>query len=268
MRQSRDLLAQLLGAAPGEALVPLLLPALWSVAAAKEGAPQNVCVGACEVLRHAYGQLGVAAELRAVELTVEVPDGNMIVYGTLQPSWDGLVLDGHCILWLPQSRRFVDPTVEQYAEVARFGLGPIVGPVTAVHGLQEAVTAISGGTLPAGTQVAVERNDALLAYTVAGDQATQVITNHEWLASRGEEHRRAGVNLAAWALEALRRPGVIARARATPYPRVTALIETIGAAPSETDAAGNWYFRLPAEDSGTRRVSIDDIPTPGYPVLT
>jgi hypothetical protein len=43
------------------------------------------------------------------------------------------------------------------------------------------------------------------------------------------------------ALEALRTPSAIQRARTAPYPRVAALLDAIGNSPSETDADGNWF---------------------------
>lgn len=268
MAQAKDRLARVLGGqVPGELLVPMLLPTLWTVAAAKGGVPQNICVGACETLRYAYGQLGIRAELRAVQLTVDDPAGNIALYGTLEPSWEGTELDGHCILWLPGSRRFVDPTVEQYAEVARLGLGPIVGRSAAAWGDRRAVAAMSEGGLPAGAQLAVKRGDALLGYTIAGDEAAQVITGNPWLAGFADAHRRAGVNLAAWAIEALRKPMVIERARSAPYPRLAALLDVIGDAASETTAAGDWYFYLPTPKGHLKRLALDEIPLPGESTL-
>lgn len=138
-------------------------------------------------------------------------------------------------------------------------------PAGVAHGLQDDVTAIATGTLPTGTQIGVERSGALLSYTIANDQATHVIAGNPWLASHDKEHRQAGVNLAAWALEELRAPSVIQRARDTPYPRLTALLDAIGTAPSDTDAAGNWYFHLPADGGTTQRLSLEEIPLPGAP---
>jgi hypothetical protein len=157
----------------------------------------------------------------------------------------------------------VSPTSNQYAEVARLGLGPIVGKASGARGLQEAVTSVSGGNLPPGAQLGISRGDALLAYTIAGDDATQVITGNPWLLGYADAHRRAGVNLAAWALEALRQPLVSERTRATPYPRLTALLDAIGDSASETTAEGDWYFHVLARDGSTQRLALDEIPLPG-----
>jgi len=105
----------------------------------------------------------------------------------------------------------------------------------------------------------------MLLYTVASQEATRIITDSPWMVQTAGEHRRAGINLASYALDALRRPSVISIARAAPFPRVTGLLDVIGDAPSETDAAGNWYFTLPDPVGGQHRLRIDEISLPGEP---
>jgi hypothetical protein len=85
------------------------------------------------------------------------------------------------------------------------------------------------------------------------------------MAQTAHEHRRTGANLASYALDALRRPSVINIASAAPFPRVTGLLAAIGDVPSETDAAGNWYFMMPDPAGGHRSLRIDKIPLPGEP---
>ncbi|OEJ28913.1 hypothetical protein AS594_35320 [Streptomyces agglomeratus] len=88
-------------------LVELVLPYLW-VALADGRVPANVCVDACMTLRNAYGQLGVGAELLPVDLVIQNKDGSGTRYGSLTPRWTGASWNGHCVLVLPDSGRFVD----------------------------------------------------------------------------------------------------------------------------------------------------------------
>jgi len=179
------------------------------------------------------------------------------------PSWDGTELDGRCILWLPDSGRIVDPTVVQFQEVARMRpLGPVVGSVAAIVGQGQDVTTITAGkTLPSGTQFPLRRRSSTLLYTTASEAADHVVTGNPWMLQRLPGHQRAGRNLAAWALEALRRPAVIGRARTVPHPRVIALLDAVGDAPCEIDGAGDCYFLLRGGGQD-RRLMIDQIPLP------
>jgi len=97
-------------------------------------------------------------------------------------------------------------------------------------------------------------------YTIGSDQATSVITSSPWAEQTRSSHLRAGINLASWAIDALRHPGAIHRARSSQYPRVAALLDTLGDAPAETsDPSGDWYFILPAPDGTGRRQRLDQI---------
>ncbi|MET7640009.1 hypothetical protein [Streptomyces sp. NPDC005438] len=77
----------------------LMLPYLW--ASDVDGLPANVCVDACPTLRHAYGQLGVRAELQPVDLVIEDEGDDRNRFGSLEPSWTGTSWNGHCVLVLP-----------------------------------------------------------------------------------------------------------------------------------------------------------------------
>lgn len=144
------LVNMLAGGVPGESLVPLMLMTLWVLRAAESGAPPNVCVDACQTLRYAFAQFGVEAQLVAVDLVVDDPARGTTVHGTPEPSWEGTVLDGHCILWLPRWRRFLDPTVTQYADAARLGFGPVMGRMDAVTGSEDEVKGNCGRGCAAG----------------------------------------------------------------------------------------------------------------------
>ncbi|MGW7468534.1 hypothetical protein ACWGJT_28715 [Streptomyces xantholiticus] len=75
-------------------------------------------------------------------------------------------------------------------------------------------------------------------------------------------HRRTGVNVASLALVALRGEGVRGRAMQTPYPRLGALLQTVGDAPYETDESRDIRFRLPDQDGRDRWLRLDEIPLP------
>lgn len=116
-------MARMLEHAKPDQIVELVLPFLW--AALTDGrAPANICVDACMTLRNAYGQLGVRAELLPVTVAIQKKDGAGTLYGSLTPSWTGTEWSGHCVLALPDSERFVDPTIEQFTEIRKIGMGP------------------------------------------------------------------------------------------------------------------------------------------------
>lgn len=262
---ARTLVGNLLGSdrVPGEALVPMLLPALWVLKSAERGDRANACVDACMTLHYGYGQLGIRADLQFVDLVVQDSAGRVVMHGTPEPSWDGAELDGHCVLWLPGCRRLVDATVAQYPEAARLGLGPVVGRIEAVTGPEGDVTAITQGQgVPPGAHFGVPRGDAVLLYTVAGADAAAAARSSPYFAELAPEHQRTGTNLAAYALEALREADTGRRARQAPYPRLAALLNAIGDSPSRTDAAGNWFFDVPRSGGGTQSLSLGEIPLP------
>ncbi|MFJ8746196.1 hypothetical protein ACIRL2_43420 [Embleya sp. NPDC127516] len=119
-------MAGVLAQAPPDRLVEQLLPQLWLALA--DGFPANVCVDACITLSFAFGQFGIESLLQPVDLTIEDASGAVVVHGSPRPSWNaaGTEFTGHCVLWLPDSRRLIDPTVEQYERMRRLDLGPLV----------------------------------------------------------------------------------------------------------------------------------------------
>ncbi|MGV9420009.1 hypothetical protein ACWDO6_21230 [Streptomyces sp. NPDC003674] len=235
-------------------LVELVLPYLW-VALVDGRVPANVCVDACLTLRNAYGQLGARAELLAVDLAVQHEGGGGTRYGSLTPSWTGTSWNGHCVLVLPDSERFVDATVEQFEEVREIGMGPMVGKVALS-------TRGDDSMMEPGAQVVLRRGDLLLTYTVAGPGAVASIVEHPEAVAHADDHRRTGVNVASFALAALRGEGVRGRAMQAPYPRLRALLRAVGDAPYEADEAGDVRFRLPDQDGRQQWMRLDEIPLP------
>ncbi|MGH3392466.1 MAG: hypothetical protein ACRDOO_26660, partial [Actinomadura sp.] len=57
--------------------------------------PQR-CVDDCLTLVHAYAQLGIAAQVHAVELSItDTRTGTRSVHGSLVPRWEDGLLHGH-----------------------------------------------------------------------------------------------------------------------------------------------------------------------------
>ncbi|MGH9643488.1 MAG: hypothetical protein ACRD3Q_13820, partial [Terriglobales bacterium] len=77
------------------------------------GKKANVCVDACLMLQSTYRLLGIDARITPVSVRVEPLMGQSYVYGG-QPRWSGKIFRGHCALWLPESGRLVDPTIQQF----------------------------------------------------------------------------------------------------------------------------------------------------------
>ena len=61
---------------PPDMRIMLLLPILFL--SRFRGYPGNICVDACLTLRHAFGQFGITAELRAVQVVIRMPSGRRI----------------------------------------------------------------------------------------------------------------------------------------------------------------------------------------------
>ena len=236
-------------------MVELLPVMLWLDHAA--GHPRNLCVSACLGLQQTYAELGIAANPRAVDVVVtnQVTD-HRTYYGRQDPYWTGTTSHGHCILLLPGSGRFVDPTVEQFPELRRYQLGPICGRAVAVQGTAEQRAAFARGEFPECSAFGVRRGDLLLLYTVV-DPNGAIVTQVPTIALEEAEHERSARNLASQTLALLAQPEVIGRARQAPHPRVRALLELLdGAHPDVID--GDWKFTL-ANDPGHRPLRLDEL---------
>ncbi|MFF0190819.1 hypothetical protein [Streptomyces sp. NPDC005244] len=251
---SLDHVARMLEHAKPDQLVELVLPFLW-VAVSDGRAPANICVDACLTLRNAYGQLGVRAELLPVTVAIRKKDGAGTLYGSLTPTWTGTEWNGHCALVLPDSERFVDPTIEQFDEVRKIGMGPMVGKVTLS-------THEDGSIVEPGAQVMMQRGDLTLTYTVAGPEALASIVEHPEAIAHADRHRRTGVNTASLTLAALRGEDVRERALQAPHPRLHALLQAVGDAPYEADEAQDVQFRLRDQSGQEQWLRLDEIPLP------
>jgi hypothetical protein len=249
------------GKAAPDLMVELLPSVLWVYH--MTGQRANMCVSGSMILHYAYAQLGIVAEPRAVDLVVsDERTGKRIMYGRPDPYWDGETFFGHCVLWLPGSRRFVDATVEQYPEIRRYKLGPIVGRTAAVGGGPAAQAAIDRGELPPGTHIGVQRNDMLLLYTAVHEDFRDVVTTAPVVRDNIELARRAGINLASHALALWRLPEVVDRIRQAPCPRLHTLLDAIGNAEASVDENGDFRFALASADGHVTNQRLDDIAVP------
>lgn len=223
-----------------EQLLEVGLPVWWLVLL--PGQPANMCLDGALVLREAFAQFGVVAEPKPVTLIVhDQRTGRSTRFGTEVPRFDGEYFVGHMGLWLPQSGRFVDHTVQQFPAVRHEGWLPVVVPA---HGLTWGAA-----------RVGVPRGRLLLEYTPLPDNTNQELLDE---AERRvpERHHRAGVNLASNFLELLRSDELLRdRAVTAPHPRLCRLLELVGEAPTWRDEDHNVRFMVP----GTKGVYLDEI---------
>ncbi|NEA68672.1 hypothetical protein [Streptomyces sp. SID12488] len=159
------------------------------------------------------------------------------------------------MLVLPDSERFVDATVEQFDEIREVGAGPMIGKVAMS-------THDDGSMMEPGGQVMLQRGDLVLTYTIAGPDAVASIVEHPEAVAHADGHHRTGVNVASFALVALRGEGVRGRAMQAPHPRLRALLRAVGDAPYEADEAGNVRFCLAGQTGREQWLRLDEIPLP------
>jgi hypothetical protein len=215
------------------------------------GRNANVCVDACVLLKRIYALLGVDARITPVSVVVEPPGGGTSVYGQ-NPRWEASVFAGHCVLWLPQLQRVVDPTIQQFPELSGED-GPFIGRIGA------ASQALRDGELSVGSEIPIVRNGTQLIYTVTGAEA--LILRSE-AARRAEQlNPKSAANLAGWALSIMVLPEIAPRIRTAPFARIHALMDAIDGA--EVDAGPSGYrFLLRGPDGEVTPAWVDDIPLP------
>lgn len=250
---------------PPDLAIELLPAALWIHYL--DGRPANACVDAALTLRHCYEQLGIESQILPVDLVVSnQQSGQRNLYGAATPSWDGKVFHGHCVVYLPGSRRFVDATVEQYPEVRGLRLGPICGRMAAVSASDQDMDAFQRGELPAGAHLGVQREHLLLLYTTLHGRYADVVDQ----GPSADDHakaKRSGINLAALTLNLLRHPDAIGKARRAPHPRVQQLLDQLDGANAELDDAGDVRYLRPGYAGGhPLGARLDELPRPADPV--
>ncbi|WP_433717087.1 hypothetical protein ACQP2U_42660 (plasmid) [Nocardia sp. CA-084685] len=252
-----QLIANMLAAAPPDQLVEMLPPMLWLHHSA--GVQANMCVSAALTLANAYELIGIQARPTAVELIISHRTrGELTRYGGGGASWDGDSFNGHCVLWLPGSGRWIDATVMQYPEVRASMPLPVVGRMAgSVGGSAASRSALAEGRLTPGIHMAVPREELTLDYTVIEGSEVIITGAHAIASDIAQRFRGGGINLVSAALEWWRKPGIVERVRDAPYPRLHALLAAIGDAPVHRDADDDWFF----ETTPGTHVRVDEMLT-------
>jgi GNAT superfamily N-acetyltransferase len=245
-------LEALLERGPGD-MLGVHLPALLWVKLA-EGNRANACVDGCAILRHAYEQLGIAAQLHPVGVEVQDASGNRVRYATDEPHWaTDTMFIGHTVLLLPELGKLVDPTIEQVPQVRALGTGPLIAAIP-----QNQISNFSRGDAVFG----VPRGDLIIGYTPVQPAHRTVLVDAPLLVKNADRYRRAGINLATLVLDLLREPSIVDRVRQAPYPKIHALLDAIGDATIEPGGDGDTFIHLPNGAIGTVEVRLDELVLP------
>ncbi|MEU4229577.1 hypothetical protein AB0F17_35215 [Nonomuraea sp. NPDC026600] len=241
-RISVETVSQLMLAASPDALPLVGVAGVWLWNLAQDAPSAAYCVAGCLTLHYALAEYGISSRIEAVILEVEGSDSHTL-YGGDGPCWnsDG-TFNGHTVLVVPEAGRFLDATLQQYAEVPnteRAGL--LMGR------LPEGV-AFGAAVLP------LDRGDHLVVYHPVPEEQ-----RNAWRGPGAVAHdakfRQAGANLAANVLDMLRLEHLRDKTLASPYPRLHRLVEALEGAESVADGHG-YRFR----QRGGAEVRLADIP--------
>jgi hypothetical protein len=232
-RDATAALNRVLGGDLTDPLTLIAMPALFLetiVAGYRPVLPAERCVDDCLVLLSAYAQFGLEAEVRVVELTVtDSVTASREVHGNLEPRWEDGMIHGHTVVWLPEHRCLVDPTAEQYEEIAAYREGPII--------------ATSAPPTAEGTvRVPVTRGYLRLAYVLGTREASAALLDHPYVHEQGDGHLRRGVNIASEVLIRLANHRPAKETTAITFPRMAALAQAVRSMKARTDEEGFLYF--------------------------
>ncbi|WP_344428922.1 hypothetical protein [Amycolatopsis minnesotensis] len=228
-----------------EQVLTVGLPVWWLLLL--PGKPANICLEGAFVLREAFALFGIDAKVKLVELIVrDTRTGQATQYGRPDPHFTGDQFRGHAGLWLPESKRFIDHSAQQFP------------PVRAVSWMPVSVRATSLGVTEWSAQrFGVPRGDHLmLEYTPVDDTILPAIMNNSTLAEHMDQVRRAGVNLASNLLAALRLPKLRERALASPHERLHRLLDLVGDADLINDPGQDHRFLVSGHPGG---IYLDEI---------
>ncbi len=239
---------------PADVLIEIGLPVWWLVL--QHGNPANACLDGALVLRTAYAQFGITAVPKLVELVVDNPDrNNATAYGTRTPHFmhgeDRFV--GHMGVWLPQSHRFIDHSIQQFPEVRAQTWLPMTVPL-GMNGVTDWDQVQNGFAAP--------RGPLMLTYTPLPEADNTRILTDAYLDRHAQEHHRVGVNIASNLLQVLRLEDFRERALATRHTRLHALLDIVGDAEARADPDDNLRFVLPGTEHAGG-VYLDQITVPG-----
>jgi hypothetical protein len=239
---------------PPEQLVEIGLPVWWLML--QHGNPANVCLDGALVLRTAYAQFGITAVPKLVELVVDDPARDQSTrYGTRTPHFvdgeDRFV--GHMGLWLPQSCRFIDHSVQQFPQVRAVTWLPMALPL-GLNGVTDWDHVQAGFIGP--------RGQLRLTYTPLPEADNARILADAYLYRHAETHHRVAVNVASNLLQILCLEEFRDRALATRHARLHALLGIVGDAEVRADPGNNLRFVLPGTEQAGG-VYLDQITVPG-----
>ncbi|MEV8371319.1 hypothetical protein AB0P21_01225 [Kribbella sp. NPDC056861] len=234
----------LYGANPEQ--LPIMGLPFWYLLIADDK-PANHCLDAALTLQTAYAMDGIDAVPAPAELAVPAQDGGTTLYSNPDPRIEDDLLIGHAGLWLPQSQRFVDSTVQQFPELRELNPTPVFLPCQ--HDwddlLGHAVGAICGRT-----QILYR----FFRLDVLDDAVTSTRRRSEELHPGG--HFRNGVNLATNFLDLLRRdPDHRAKVLKGHYPELIRLVTLVG--DDEIFGAEDDNLRIRRADG--RAVLLDEL---------
>ena len=152
-----DDIGRLLLGAPANALPLMALPAVWLWNMAEDGNAAAHCVDCCVTLQYALAEYGLASQIQAVGVGIAAAGSEPKLHGGgdgLHPHYnrDG-TFNGHTILVIPAAGRFLDPTIQQFAELPQTVQArlPVMGRLPVPDGL---------GAAPIG----VDRTDHFVMY--------------------------------------------------------------------------------------------------------
>lgn len=228
------------------------MPLFIDAFAAEHLLPAERCLNDCMTLVHAYAQLGIPAQVRAVELiTTNTSTKSSVTYGSLAPRWEDDMIHGHTVVWLPFLGHVVDVTAEQFPEIAVLSEGPI----------------IAGHTEPRATGIALERitvkrKNLLLVYTLAPMETTIALLNHPIPRADVANHQRYGLNVASAVVTILATSLPQEKVRLIPHLRAAALVEAVRELPEYQTSTEDRRFLLPGQDGEPVVVQLDQIPLP------
>jgi hypothetical protein len=243
-----DDISRLLLNAPAEILPLMALPAVWLWNAAEEGHAAAHCIDCCVTVQYALSEYGLASEIQAVGVGLAASGTEPQLHGGgegLRPHYnrDG-TFNGHTILLIPTAGRFLDPTIQQFAEIPRTVQAalPVMSRLPVPGGL---------GTRPIG----VDRTDHFVLYL-----PLPAPYRDAWqspiLDQREDEYREAGANLAANVFDIMRGEGFRDRTARSPYPRLRALLTALDGMTAVADQRG---YRFSDPRTG-RELRLADIP--------
>lgn len=255
--------ADLAVAADGDLSDPLTLAALPALylelvaARNRDVLPAERCVDDCLVLAHACAQLGTAAQVRVAELTVtDTVTGLREVHGSQEPWWEDGILHGHTVVWLPERGYLIDPTAEQYEEIAAWQEGPVITSAISYPGQRKHPD-------PAGQplSITVPRGSLSLAYALGAHESSIAFLDHPVVLAERDGHLRRGANIASEVVALLASRRTADETIMLPSPRAAALIAAVRNLDEYRDNDGRLYFTT-RSPQGSRPMRLDEIPLP------